>query len=124
MKMVFHSGGPRCDRLTCCAIRKIRCEGGDESSVDHGQGVGLGLLAGVRRGAGQTPGGAVRAACLRARSLPFATAWRAVVAVLQRSVWSRQSLDGPRSEEHTSELQSRENLVSRLLLEKKNTSGT
>src|SRR5690606_39793097 len=28
--------------------------------------------------------------------------------------------DGPRSEEHTSELQSRENLVCRLLLEKKN----
>src|SRR5690606_40559008 len=28
---------------------------------------------------------------------------------------------GPRSEEHTSELQSRENLVCRLLLEKKNT---
>src|SRR5690606_41964928 len=31
--------------------------------------------------------------------------------------------DGPRSEEHTSELQSRENLVCRLLLEKKNQTG-
>src|SRR5690606_39945064 len=31
--------------------------------------------------------------------------------------------DGRRSEEHTSELQSRENLVCRLLLEKKNTSN-
>src|SRR5690606_39425333 len=31
---------------------------------------------------------------------------------------------GPRSEEHTSELQSRENLVCRLLLEKKNTNPT
>src|SRR5690606_41687703 len=30
---------------------------------------------------------------------------------------------GPRSEEHTSELQSRENLVCRLLLEKKNEDG-
>src|SRR5690606_42026449 len=34
---------------------------------------------------------------------------------------TRTALDGPRSEEHTSELQSRENLVCRLLLEKKNT---
>src|SRR5690606_39394401 len=33
----------------------------------------------------------------------------------------RSSLDGERSEEHTSELQSRENLVCRLLLEKKHT---
>src|SRR5690606_17156661 len=32
-----------------------------------------------------------------------------------------ESVDPPRSEEHTSELQSRENLVCRLLLEKKNT---
>src|SRR2546421_12838805 len=31
----------------------------------------------------------------------------------------RQSTDGPRSEEHTSELQSRSDLVCRLLLEKK-----
>src|SRR5207302_3173008 len=31
-----------------------------------------------------------------------------------------RSVGGPRSEEHTSELQSRENLVCRLLLEKKN----
>src|SRR5690606_39958100 len=31
----------------------------------------------------------------------------------------RQAQPGPRSEEHTSELQSRENLVCRLLLEKK-----
>src|SRR5690606_40982706 len=34
-------------------------------------------------------------------------------------VYSRSSNDGFRSEEHTSELQSRENLVCRLLLEKK-----
>src|SRR3712207_8119412 len=32
--------------------------------------------------------------------------------------------DGPRSEEHTSELQSRQYLVCRLLLEKKNKHGT
>src|SRR5207302_1645481 len=37
--------------------------------------------------------------------------------------WERHpSLAGARSEEHTSELQSRENLVCRLLLEKKNIS--
>src|SRR5690606_42053648 len=33
---------------------------------------------------------------------------------------STECVDDPRSEEHTSELQSRENLVCRLLLEKKN----
>src|SRR5690606_41918592 len=34
--------------------------------------------------------------------------------------WLSQAAPGARSEEHTSELQSRENLVCRLLLEKKN----
>src|SRR5690606_41783544 len=38
-----------------------------------------------------------------------------------RSFWPKNRLRRPRSEEHTSELQSRENLVCRLLLEKKNT---
>src|SRR5436309_11713961 len=37
-----------------------------------------------------------------------------------RSRWHRTPSAGGRSEEHTSELQSRENLVCRLLLEKKN----
>src|SRR5690606_35931608 len=48
-------------------------------------------------------------------------------AQLQRSlVRSHAASSGPevRSEEHTSELQSRENLVCRLLLEKKNTTTT
>src|SRR3712207_7362977 len=36
----------------------------------------------------------------------------------------RVRLDGPRSEEHTSELQSRQYLVCRLLLEKKKNHGT
>src|SRR5690606_39609216 len=36
----------------------------------------------------------------------------------------REANDQPRSEEHTSELQSRENLVCRLLLEKKKTYGS
>src|SRR5207302_8186734 len=35
-------------------------------------------------------------------------------------LWGSKSFDSRRSEEHTSELQSRENLVCRLLLEKKN----
>src|SRR5690606_41601413 len=38
----------------------------------------------------------------------------------RRAVAGRAGGGGPRSEEHTSELQSRENLVCRLLLEKKN----
>src|SRR5690606_39617465 len=38
----------------------------------------------------------------------------------QRELWSGYLWVGARSEEHTSELQSRENLVCRLLLEKKN----
>src|SRR5690606_41872994 len=37
------------------------------------------------------------------------------------SSWTRPTSSSPRSEEHTSELQSRENLVCRLLLEKKKT---
>src|SRR5690606_41076435 len=36
------------------------------------------------------------------------------------AAWHGLEVTGPRSEEHTSELQSRENLVCRLLLEKKN----
>src|SRR5690606_41357056 len=36
-----------------------------------------------------------------------------------RTRWPKRGLSRPRSEEHTSELQSRENLVCRLLLEKK-----
>src|SRR5690606_41582080 len=40
-------------------------------------------------------------------------------ALVLRQVKSHRSGDGGRSEEHTSELQSRENLVCRLLLEKK-----
>src|SRR5690606_40864104 len=38
---------------------------------------------------------------------------------LHRTGYGRPARGGPRSEEHTSELQSRENLVCRLLLEKK-----
>src|SRR5690606_41876613 len=42
------------------------------------------------------------------------------LARMQRSVWKKNKIAGThRSEEHTSELQSRENLVCRLLLEKK-----
>src|SRR5690606_40708166 len=39
------------------------------------------------------------------------------------SRWKEKACCGPRSEEHTSELQSRENLVCRLLLEKKKNRG-
>src|SRR5690606_38143518 len=42
------------------------------------------------------------------------------IATLQGKVLGAGKLDASRSEEHTSELQSRENLVCRLLLEKKN----
>src|SRR5690606_41559446 len=45
----------------------------------------------------------------------------ALAVLAQREAFKLQSADGPplRSEEHTSELQSRENLVCRILLEKK-----
>src|SRR5690606_12769472 len=43
---------------------------------------------------------------------------RTPASFMSRAVWSRP-MSHPRSEEHTSELQSRENLVCRLLLEKK-----
>src|SRR5690625_5639959 len=54
-------------------------------------------------------------------------AWRCLRSSSCSSTWTSQSIstDGqsrPRSEEHTSELQSRGHLVCRLLLEKKNTS--
>src|SRR5690606_41696415 len=42
-----------------------------------------------------------------------------VRAVVEPAFWLGQPRTSPRSEEHTSELQSRENLVCRLLLEKK-----
>src|SRR5690349_23767040 len=52
-------------------------------------------------------------------------AWRAVVTLVSSPGSSRCSGGmGSRSEEHTSELQSRRDLVCRLLLEKKNTKGT
>src|SRR5690606_41399099 len=63
----------------------------------RGAASGRGVAARERRG---DPGGARRRRCLAARPAQ------------------------PRSEEHTSELQSRENLVCRLLLEKKNKEST
>src|SRR5690606_34659848 len=55
-----------------------------------------------------------------ARSDPARPASRRGRAVRRAwSLWSRRHRGRPRSEEHTSELQSRENLVCRLLLEKK-----
>src|SRR5690606_4173320 len=61
--------------------------------------------------------------CARSRTEPATarpSASRPIPAYLliTRCSWSRSTI-GPRSEEHTSELQSRENLVCRLLLEKK-----
>src|SRR5690606_40301468 len=46
--------------------------------------------------------------------------WSASLAMTMELVGQLLLLPTPRSEEHTSELQSRENLVCRLLLEKKN----
>src|SRR2546429_5206961 len=57
------------------------------------------------------------------RSVAHARAENVVHPVAQRGVLARQHADvvaGGRSEEHTSELQSRLHLVCRLLLEKKN----
>src|SRR5690606_41975219 len=48
----------------------------------------------------------------------------AVVGLVERATGQPVALQRRRSEEHTSELQSRENLVCRLLLEKKKTKST
>src|SRR5207253_9817162 len=60
---------------------------------------------------------------LRQRRVPHAGSWRRLLAALGRTglpVSLAGDLGGqPRSEEHTSELQSRGHLVCRLLLEKK-----
>src|SRR5258706_10783498 len=53
-----------------------------------------------------------------ARAVPSLTAWPRSSPPTALP-WSAPSRDGPRSEEHTSELQSLTNLVCRLLLEKK-----
>src|SRR5690606_42134288 len=56
-----------------------------------------------------------------ARGSRSATGERAGSSRLRSTSISTRPTVGPRSEEHTSELQSRENLVCRLLLEKKKT---
>src|SRR5690606_40087323 len=59
----------------------------------------------------------------RARIMPtdvlMPEAWLSVLTILPRKAPSPAAASENRSEEHTSELQSRENLVCRLLLEKK-----
>src|SRR5690606_2654552 len=56
-----------------------------------------------------------------ARGVPLVGASQAVTGVVRHVVDQAGTVRDARSEEHTSELQSRENLVCRLLLEKKNT---
>src|SRR5690606_39643451 len=51
---------------------------------------------------------------------PSILAWLRLILISLSCPPTISTLDTPRSEEHTSELQSRENLVCRLLLEKKN----
>src|SRR5690606_40060389 len=69
--------------------------------------------------------GAGRASKSRLPALTWASAWRpraAREAAVMSETWADStapSADTPRSEEHTSELQSRETLVCRLLPEKK-----
>src|SRR5215475_15270400 len=56
----------------------------------------------------------------RSTLFPYTTLFRSAGAgACRRNRWSGDRPAGRRSEEHTSELQSRENLVCRLLLEKK-----
>src|SRR5437016_12118666 len=64
----------------------------------------------------------------RSTLFPYTTLFRSLLALLRRRRQGLVGLDlvigqlaGPRSEEHTSELQSLTNLVCRLLLEKKKT---
>src|SRR5690606_40367460 len=74
------------------------------------------------------PGGGLRAALMRRPVLRgwllacLLPAWAApAVAGDADTIYRCTAANGQRSEEHTSELQSRENLVCRLLLEKKKT---
>src|SRR5207253_8085030 len=61
----------------------------------------------------------------RSTLFPYTTLFRSVIYLVTLTIWcvalwSHQPEPQPRSEEHTSELQSRGHLVCRLLLEKKN----
>src|SRR3712207_8981187 len=72
-------------------------------------------LSGLAGSTSRSPSRRVPAAT-RARSIET---YRSSTVVLQRHTSQRSVEDLPRSEEHTSELQSRQYLVCRLLLEKK-----
>src|SRR5204863_7003795 len=65
-----------------------------------------------------TAGTTVGAALGRQRRAAFTTTWTIISALLTHRAPSKMK-NGRRSEEHTSELQSRRDLVCRLLLEKK-----
>src|SRR5436309_12314772 len=72
---------------------------------------------------GTSPSKTTNPTTARHASSPTASsAWRRVQRTRGRA--AHKSTAGARSEEHTSELQSRENLVCRLLLEKKKTQLT
>src|SRR5581483_12302163 len=55
----------------------------------------------------------------RSTLFPYTTLFRSTCGCVRRAGWGCPSRPAPRSEEHTSELQSRQYLVCRLLLEKK-----
>src|SRR5205809_1732386 len=75
--------------------------------------------SGVRRTCGGAPGGRTdRGACTRCWTSTGSPSSPSSSACTPRGRYGR-----PRSEEHTSELQSRLHLVCRLLLEKKNTTN-
>src|SRR5690606_40517769 len=82
---------------------------------------GRGGRTGLGRGSAGAGGGSARGGCPRAGSPPGPGDAHWTGAAAAATGRDRVGTGGVRSEEHTSELQSRENLVCRLLLEKKKT---
>src|SRR6266511_2107094 len=110
------AGGPsgaRYSTVRRADSRRERSTGADEPVVVSGA-----LTPGRRPGVGAAPAG-VAATSATSSTSPFSTQPLRVTWIQLSVEPSATRVSRKRSEEHTSELQSRENLVCRLLLEKK-----
>src|SRR5258708_4196511 len=87
----------------------------DRDGVSHGVFTPISSSSAAWSSASETPTRRASASNWRTRAL----AWRARSRARRAGASSRTKVPAPRSEEHTSELQSPDHLVCRLLLEKK-----